>query len=141
MPDSELIPPVREDLFVDDGSAPSLVVGRCRSCSAATFPRAALCDVCQSDDVESWLIGGRGHLYTFTVVRARPPAYNGPVPYAIGLIELPEKLRVAALILAHDYEQLQVGDEMDLFVTELGTEDGSARTYAYRPQAESVVDR
>jgi len=90
----------------------------------------------------------RGTLYSFTVQRFKPPPpYKGPepfVPYGVGMIELPEGLRVTAVLEEGDPARLQVGMEMELVVASLfeDAEGNEVLGYKFRsvnslPQEES----
>jgi uncharacterized OB-fold protein len=76
-------------------------------------------------------MSGTGTIYTRTIVRMSPPGYIGESPYAIGVVELTEPLRVAATLLADDLEDLQIGDPVEFELLQLGTEE-PVLSYAYR---------
>jgi len=104
MPSPELRP-VRSGLLagpLDDLAALKLAGSRCRGCGETTLGTNALCPNCGRDDVAPIPLSDEGHVWTYTVIRYRPPgAYKGPepfVPFAVGLVELPEGLRVVAPI-------------------------------------------
>jgi len=122
-------PPVREGLFTVEPAA--LLAGSCADCGALHFPRRALCPECQSAEVAEMPMSGGGQIYTYTLVRMAPPGYTGEVPYAIGVVELTEPLRVAATLLADDLEELAIGDEVEFELLPLGA-DEPVLGYAYR---------
>ena len=125
-------PDVLEGLFQRDPVR--LLAGRCRACGALRFPAAPLCAHCQADDVEQFPLADRGTLYTFTIVRARPPGYGGPVPYAVGVVTLPDGIRVAATLMADDLEALAIDDEvrLELVTVPDATTGGAVTSYAFR---------
>lgn len=107
--------PIREDLLtgpLDDLGQVRLCGGRCKDCGEATLGLSELCPNCGGADVAPITFSGRGSVWTYTVVRYRPPGdYKGPepfVPFALGLIELPEGLRVLAPI-GGDPEAVKIG--------------------------------
>lgn len=107
--------PVREGLLAGDLSDLSKVRlngSRCKVCSEATLGASTLCPNCGSDEVAPQPMSNDGVVWTYTVVRYRPPGdYKGPdpfVPFAMGLIELPEGLRVLAPI-GGDPEAVRIG--------------------------------
>jgi uncharacterized protein len=122
-------PPVREGLFTVD--PPALLAGSCAACGALHFPQRALCPECQSAEVSPLPMSGSGQIYTYTVVRMAPPGYVGEAPYAIGVVELTEPLRVAATLLADDLDELAIGDEVEFELLPLGAEE-PVLGYAYR---------
>src|SRR4051812_32345459 len=97
--------PVREGILTGDLSQEQtirLAGSRCKVCGEATLGTSKLCPNCGSDAVEPIELSHRGRVWTYTVVRYKPPGdYKGPdpfVPFAMGLIELPEGVRVLAPI-------------------------------------------
>ncbi|MFN8217848.1 MAG: Zn-ribbon domain-containing OB-fold protein [Solirubrobacterales bacterium] len=107
--------PALEGAFTTD--PPTLLGSRCRNCGAIRFPSNAVCANCQHADGETVELSRRGVVYTYTIVHAAPPGYQGEVPYALGVVELPEGLRVGSTLLADDLEAIDVGDpcELELF--------------------------
>jgi uncharacterized OB-fold protein len=79
-----------------------LVGSACQACREVSFGRRAVCPNCGYDAVTEIALGTRGVLWTYTVVRHRPPGnYRGPEPFepfGLGLVELPEGVRVLAPI-------------------------------------------
>jgi uncharacterized protein len=106
--ESAPIAPVRAGLFTVD--PPALLAGRCPACGTRRFPAAEICPSCQSVGCESVALSGAGTVFTFTVVHASPPGYLGEVPYAYGIVELPEGLRVTSTLLAEDLSAIAIGD-------------------------------
>ena len=96
--------PVAEDLFVDDGAdGPALLGTRCRGCGTYAFPQTRFCanPDCADAEPEPVRFGRRGRLYSWTVQGYRPPALfrmDSWQPYAIGLVETEEGLRVLAML-------------------------------------------
>jgi uncharacterized protein len=122
--------PVAVGLF--STSPPQLIGGRCRHCGALQFPRRELCPECQRDEVEPVALSQTGTVYTFTIVRMVPPGYLGEAPYAYGVVELPEGLRVTTTLLADDLEHIAIGDRCDFTLLELGPREDRVLSYAYR---------
>lgn len=118
--------PVREGLFSVD--PPALLGARCRACGALRFPVAAFCAGCQGDDLETIRLATEGELYVFSVIHAAPPGYAGEVPYAVGIVELSDGLRVTSTILAEELEDLAIGDRVSFELLPVG----DVVSYAYR---------
>lgn len=98
--------------------APATLLGsRCANCGAFRFPANEVCAICQHAEGEVIELSRAGVVYTYTVVHAAPPGYQGEVPYALGVVELPEGLRVGATLLADDLETIAIGApaELELF--------------------------
>ena len=126
----ESAPVIEAGLFTID--PPALLGGRCLMCGAVRFPHRRICAVCQAAKVERVPLSTTGTIYTFTVVRTRPPGYLGDVPYAFGFVDLPEGLRVIATILADDLDAIAVGDTVDFELLALGTGSDAVLAYGFR---------
>jgi len=130
--------PVTDGLFSADGE-PRLHGSRCLSCGGHHFPRHTTCPYCSSGDVDAADLSTTGSLWAWTAVTARPPGYNGPVPYGFGVVELPERIRVIALLTESDPSRLRAGQPMRLTTIELESttdDDGATETvlsYGFEP--------
>jgi uncharacterized protein len=136
---------VREGLFLGGLSHPEevkLAGTRCSSCGETSLGGVALCPNCGSAQVEVVRLGDHGTLWTFTVARHRPPGdYRGPEPFepfGIGLVELPEGLRVMST-LDCPLEQLRVGLPLRFTPFIRHDKDGGAVVaFTYRSEQESA---
>lgn len=87
-----------------------LEIQYCRACARHQFYPRGFCTRCLSDQLDWVQASGRGRIYTYTVCHVAPqPAFESRVPYAIGMIELDEGVRMLAGILVSDLAQLNIG--------------------------------
>lgn len=125
-----------EGLFVRPRSAseePRLLGSRCTNCGEVTFPKQRRCANCSSDAVEEIVLGPRGRLHSFTNVNYPvPDGYKGPVPYGVGMVELPEGVRVMAHLTEHDPAKLAVGMEMALVIEKLFADDDGTEVIGFK---------
>lgn len=134
--------PVAEDLFRFDETGMALVGSRCAGCGSHYFPKALSCrnPACDDKDVSDALMGRQGVLYSYTVQGYQPPPLfrmEPWEPYPIGLVELPEGLRVMAMLTRIPLDEIEIGTEVRL-VTEPLYRDESGRavmTYKYAPNS------
>lgn len=115
--------PVVADLFADDphGRA-ALVGGYCEPCQLYFYPRPDFCPACLQPAQRS-LVGGSGQIYSYTLIRTRPP-YQLPEPYAVGYVDLDASgLRVFGLFHPRAIGQLRIGLRVDLSVMPLGVDN------------------
>jgi len=114
---------IEEGLFLipsSSASDPHLIGSKCRNCEEVVFPRQAGCPNCCSENVEEILLGPKGKLYSFTNVnRPVPEGYKGPIPYGVGLVDLPEGVRIVAHLTENDPEKLKVGMDLMLVIDKL----------------------
>jgi uncharacterized OB-fold protein len=68
-------------------------------------------------------------------VTASPPGYAGEVPYGIGVVELPEGIRVIGRLTESNPAALGADEEMELQVVPLSSDDegNDVVTYAFAP--------
>lgn len=111
---------------------------KCGSCGEASLGANAICPNCGGTDVSPLVFGDGGTLWTYTVVRNKPPGdYRGPdpfKPFALGLVELPEGLRVLAPLDA-DPATLKIGDRYRFhpFVHHTDSEGREVIAFNYQP--------
>ena len=101
-----------------------LVIQRCTSCGAYQFYPRALCVTCAGET--EWVeASGRGTLYTFTIIRQnRSEAFVRLSPYAVGIVELDEGVRMMSNIVECDLEQLQVGMALEVLLLKAADDVG-----------------
>jgi len=113
---------------------------KCDSCGETSLGTRALCPNCGGSTVHDVSLSDRGVLWTFTVVRHRPPGnYKGPdpfVPFGLGLVELPDGVRVLSPIQC-DIRKLKIGLELQ-FKPYVRTDDDGREVVAFA--FESVRD-
>jgi uncharacterized OB-fold protein len=107
--------PVREGLLTGslmDMDRVRLAGCKCTSCGETSLGIQTVCPNCGRDTVKDVALSDRGVLWTYTVVRHRPPGdYKGPdpfVPFGLGLVELPDGVRVLSPIEC-EIDKLKIG--------------------------------
>jgi uncharacterized OB-fold protein len=120
------------------GEKPQLIGSRCLSCGEIYFPRKkkGLCIHCQQKTLDDVLLSGKGKIVSFSVVE-QPPAggfYKGPVPYAYGVVELPEGVELLSLFTGN-LGELEVGMEVEMVIEKLFDDDegNEITTYKFIP--------
>ena len=102
----------------------SLTGSRCRHCGNVAFPAARGCQSCGRSDQETLELGTRGTVWGFTVQRFAPksPPYvvpaDGFVPFAVGYVELPEGVKVEAVLECTDFAELDGAAPVTLVATQ-----------------------
>ena len=85
--------------FWDALAAGRLLTTRGRTSGRLTFPPKPFCPYDWGREVEWMELSGRGKLHSQTVIHAVPAAFAGEAPIRNGIIDLDERLRIAARIL------------------------------------------
>ncbi len=118
----------------DDGGAPALLGSRCGECGTFAFPaESQYCrnPDCSSSTFETVQLSRRGRIWSYTDARYQPPvpyvAADPYVPFCLAAVELAaEKLVVMGQVTAGvTVEDLSVGDEVELVIETLYSEDGT----------------
>jgi uncharacterized OB-fold protein len=121
---------IRDDLFKETSDGVVLVGNKCTACGRAFFPKADFCTQCLSKELEEIVLSKRGTLYSYTITRV--PVGKFPIPHAIGMITLPEKVRLTAPLVIGE-EDFKIGSEMEMEITTLWTEgDRDVIGYKFR---------
>jgi uncharacterized OB-fold protein len=114
------------------GDDPALLGSRCESCGTFAFPaEASFCrnPDCDGQEFETVELSRRGTIWSYTDARYQPPppyvAADPYVPFCLAAVELAaEKLVVMGQLVAGvSVEDLTVGDEVELVVDTLYSED------------------
>ena len=114
--------PVAEGLFAETADGPRLLGSKCTACGTPYFPRSPVCHnpKCGQKKTEDAVFGPRGTLWSCAVQDYPPPEptkYDRPfTPYAMGVVDLPEGLRVVGRISTDDPRGLQVGGDVELIL-------------------------
>ena len=113
--------PFWEGTFKEDARGGRLVGNKCKSCGKIYFPKAQFCFDCFDKGMEEVGLSRRGKLYSYTIGRMASTHFRPP--YAVGLIDLPEGVRVFAPLIMTEDETYTIGMEMELVIEELWREN------------------
>ncbi|MFF0200977.1 bifunctional MaoC family dehydratase N-terminal/OB-fold nucleic acid binding domain-containing protein [Streptomyces sp. NPDC005017] len=90
-----------------------LLVQRCTDCRRPRFPWLPGCPDCGSAGWDTVRAAGNGTVFSYVVMHHPPfPAFTAPGPpgpYAVGLIELAEGVRIVANVVGVSYDKVRVG--------------------------------
>ncbi|MYS64213.1 hypothetical protein GTW66_08980 [Streptomyces sp. SID5473] len=93
-----------------------LLVQRCTDCGRLRFPWLPGCNDCGSDAWDTVEAGGTGSVYSYVVMHHPPfPAFDPP--YAVGLIELAEGVRIVAGVTGVPPGDVRIGMPVELEFT------------------------
>ena len=129
--------PSRLRILDDAGTRGVLLGSRCRQCGEHFFGFIAFCQSCTSADIEPVELGNCGTLRSYTIVRVPPAGWPGPVPYALGQVEMPQGPNVISEVVGCPFEELRVGMSMSLALA-VGGQDGDGNdviVYKWRPSS------
>ena len=137
-----------QGLFTDTQDGPRLLGSRCATCNTPYFPRNAVCrnPDCDRSEMLDAQFGPRGILMSIAVQNYPPPpptiAAEPYRPYAVGLVDLPDGLRVIGRLISDDPEHQDLGGEVELVLAPLG-QDAEGRdviSWHWKPVQPSVPE-
>ena len=138
--------PIREGLLstpLEPLDQVRLLGSKCKKCGEVAFGLTRSCPNCTSEEVEVIPLSKQGVLWTYTIIRNRPPGdYKGPddpfVPFGEGLVELQEGIRVLSP-LEIDIDKIRIGIKLELKVYKLyqNSEGNDVIAFTFKPIKES----
>ncbi|MCZ4610688.1 OB-fold domain-containing protein [Streptomyces sp. Lzd4kr] len=85
-----------------------LLIQRCTACGTLRHPWLPGCNACGGPDWDTVEACGEGTVYSYVVMHHPPfPAFDPP--YAVGLIELSEGVRMIGNVLGVPYDKVRIG--------------------------------
>ena len=92
---------------------------KCEKCGELLWPPRIVCSECLSDELEWINLGTEGELYAFTEVRLGAPlGFVQDVPFCVAIVKI-GGLLISARIDDAKYEDLKIGDSVQLKIVEL----------------------
>jgi len=106
IPAPEATPETRP--FWEAATAGRLLIGTCKACGKPHYYPRALCPFCGSDATEWVAAGGRGVVYSYSVMRRLP------VPYALAYVTLDEGVTMMTNVVDCDLDAIRIGQRVRL---------------------------
>jgi len=101
-----------------------LTTTKCKKCSQLLWPPRIVCPNCFSNELEWVDLDSEGELYAFTEIRIGAPlGFVQDAPFCVGIVKI-GGLLISSRIDNAKYDQLKIGDKLQLKIVEL--EDGRA---------------
>ncbi len=86
--------------------------GKCTKCGEILFPSRLVCPFCGNKEFDKINLSGKGKLLTYTIIRTAPEGFGDFAPYAVGIVELKEGVKVMGQITDCNPETLKTGDQL-----------------------------
>ncbi len=86
-----------------------LEAAKCAGCGFVCFPPRVICPRCGSREFEKTKLAGSGKLLTYTIIRVAPQPFEDQAPYAVGIAELDDGVKLTAQVVDCDFSKLAVG--------------------------------
>ena len=110
-----------------------LEAGKCKACGNISFPPRLVCPECGKDEFETVALNGEGKLLTYTIIRVASDKFTGKTPYAVGIVELKDGVKVTTQITDVDFDKLKIGTKVKLVFRKIQDEGKSGlHCYGYK---------
>lgn len=86
-----------------------LEANKCTSCGKINFPPRLICSVCHAKDMEKTKLAETGKVLTYTIIRVPPHQFVDQAPYAVGIVELDDGVKITGQIVDCDFEDIKIG--------------------------------
>ncbi|MGP4102008.1 bifunctional MaoC family dehydratase N-terminal/OB-fold nucleic acid binding domain-containing protein [Nonomuraea sp. KM90] len=122
LPPYPLQPAINQDtaFFWEGVKRGELRIQTCADCGELRHPPGPLCPHCRSANRAHTVASGTGTLYSY-VVHHHPPVPGRETPFVVGVVELPEGVRVVGNVVDCPVEEVEIG--MPLRVTYRAMDD------------------
>lgn len=114
------------------GEEPYLSGVKCRSCGELFFPKRTRCIHCFAEKMEEVALSKKGKVYTYTIVHNATPGYTGPVPYAVGAVELQEGIVILSPLTQCNLDELKIGMDVELVLEKLYDDENGNEVISYK---------
>ena len=87
---------------------------KCTECGTIFFPPRLICSECKNRKLEATKLKDKGKLLTYTIIRVAPRQFVDQAPYAVGIIELDDGVKLTGQIVDCDFEDLKIGNRVKI---------------------------
>jgi uncharacterized OB-fold protein len=91
-----------------------LEASRCKSCGFVAYPQRRICPKCRDSELETTALTPKGKVVTSTVIHVSPTDLQMEAPYAMAIVETPEKARLTVQVVDTDPSDVRPGTEVRL---------------------------
>ena len=110
-----------------------LEAGKCQKCGKIFFPGRLVCDACGSQKMETIKLKPDGTLITYTIINVGPSQFTDQTPYAVGIVELKDDVRLLAQIADCDLDKLKTGMPLKIEFRRISDQgDAGIINYGYK---------
>lgn len=82
---------------------------KCKGCGKIFFPPRLICSECHSQDMEAAKLADTGKVLTYTIIRVPPHQFMDQAPYAVGIVELDDGVKLTGQIVDCPFKDIKTG--------------------------------
>lgn len=86
-----------------------LEAGKCLKCGFICFPPRLICPNCHTREFDSVVLAQNGKVVTHTIIRVPPHPFVDQAPYAMGIVELDDGVKLTGQIVDCGFDELKTG--------------------------------
>ena len=87
---------------------------RCKTCGAVAYPIRRRCVSCRGTELEPTPLSRKGKVITSTVIHVAPTEFAMEAPYAMAIVETPERARLMVQVVDRDPAMVKPGTDVTL---------------------------
>lgn len=91
-----------------------LEANRCNSCDVIYFPPRLICPGCRTRDLKRTKLANKGKILSYTIIRVPPHQFSDQAPYAVGIVELDDGVKLTGQIVDCDFDDLEIGKRVKI---------------------------
>jgi uncharacterized OB-fold protein len=107
-----------------------LEAGKCKKCGQIYFPPRLICPECKSNQFETIRLNPEGKLLTYTIIRIASDKFSIQAPYAVGIVELNDGVKLTTQIADVDFDKIKIGMKLKLVFRKI-QDEGAAGLHCY----------
>jgi scaffold protein (connect acetoacetyl-CoA thiolase and HMG-CoA synthase) len=107
-----------------------LEAGKCKKCGQVYFPLRLICPECKSQQFEILKLNPEGKLLTYTIIRVASDKFSIQAPYAVGIVELNDGVKLTTQIADVDFDKIKIGMKLKLVFRKI-QDEGAAGLHCY----------
>jgi uncharacterized OB-fold protein len=107
-----------------------LEAAKCSGCGKISFPPRSRCPKCGKTEFEKEILPDEGTVVTFAVVHVAPPQFSEQTPYAVGIVELENGVRITTQIVDCPPSEMKIGQKVKIEFRRVQA-DGEAGVLCY----------
>jgi uncharacterized OB-fold protein len=87
---------------------------KCKKCGIVLFPPRLICPECKAREFEDTKLAEKGKILTYTIIRVPPHQFVDQAPFAVGIAELDDGVKLTGQIVDCDFEDLKIGQRVKI---------------------------
>lgn len=111
-----------------------LEAGKCKKCGTAFFPPRLICPECKSKEFTKINLSSEGKLLTYTIVRVGSDKFSQQSPFAVGIVELKDGVRITTQLADVEFDKLKIGLKVKMVFRKI-QDEGKSGLHCYGHKA------